>query len=305
MSNMKRRWIWIDTIRKLTEIKSDVASSRIICLDTEYDSFRYFNDKLCLIQLKTERMTYLLDPLNGLDISFLGEPFADPGVLKVLHAGDNDIRLLKRDYGFEFRNIFDTHRAAYILGNHYLALSKLITDYLGVEFSKKKTIQRSQWDNRPLTEEQMAYAALDTAYLPALYERLASDIQEKGLGQMAAAHFENIASLTWRAKDLDPQGHKKIKGYLTLNAEQKIILKKLFGWRFRKARDANRAAFMVMSDQNLLALSKIKAQSRDDLAYAGILSNDKIGQHGDEIINIISGADKKSADGIRTASRTA
>jgi ribonuclease D len=302
---MKRRWIWIDTIRKLTEIKSDVASSRIICLDTEYDSFRYFNDKLCLIQLKTERMTYLLDPLNGLDISFLGEPFADPGVLKVLHAGDNDIRLLKRDYGFEFRNIFDTHRAAYILGNHYLALSKLITDYLGVEFSKKKTIQRSQWDNRPLTEEQMAYAALDTAYLPALYERLASDIQEKGLGQMAAAHFENIASLTWRAKDLDPQGHKKIKGYLTLNAEQKIILKKLFGWRFRKARDANRAAFMVMSDQNLLALSKIKAQSRDDLAYAGILSNDKIGQHGDEIINIISGADKKSADGIRTASRTA
>ncbi len=302
---MKRRWIWIDTIRKLTEIKSDVASSRIICLDTEYDSFRYFNDKLCLIQLKTERMTYLLDPLNGLDISFLGEPFADPDVLKVLHAGDNDIRLLKRDYGFEFRNIFDTHRAAYILGNHYLALSKLITDYLGVEFSKKKTIQRSQWDNRPLTEEQMAYAALDTAYLPALYERLASDIQEKGLGQMAAAHFENIASLTWRAKDLDPQGHKKIKGYLTLSAEQKIILKKLFGWRFRKARDANRAAFMVMSDQNLFALSKIKVQSRDDLAHAGILSNDKIGQHGDEIIDIISGADKKSADGIRTASRTA
>jgi ribonuclease D len=301
---MKRRWIWIDTARKLTEIKSDVASTCIICLDTEYDSFRYFNDKLCLIQLKTERMTYLLDPLNGLDISFLGKPFADPNVLKVLHAGDNDIRLLKRDYGFEFRNIFDTHRAAYILGNHYLALSKLITDYLGVEFSKKKTIQRSQWDNRPLTEEQMAYAALDTAYLPALYERLALDIQEKGLGQMAAAHFENIASLTWRAKDLDPQGHKKIKGYLTLNAEQKIILKRLFGWRFRKARDANRAAFMVMSDQNLLALSKIKAQNRDDLAHAGILSNDKICQHGDEIIDIISGADK-SAAGIRTASRTA
>ena len=301
---MKRRWIWIDTVRKLTEIKSDIASSRIICLDTEYDSFRYFNDKLCLIQLKTERMTYLLDPLNGLDISFLGKSFADPNVLKVLHAGDNDIRLLKRDYGFEFCNIFDTHRAAYILGNHYLALSKLITDYLGIEFSKKKTIQRSQWDNRPLTEEQMAYAALDTAYLPALYERLAADIQEKGLDRMAAAHFENIAALTWRAKDLDPQGHKKIKGYLTLNAEQKILLKKLFGWRFHRARDANRAAFMVMSDQNLLALSKIKIQCRDDLVNAGILSHDKIAQHGADIVGLMSGAEK-SADGIRTASRTA
>lgn len=298
---MKRRWLWIDTIRKIDEIKDDIASSRIICLDTEYDSFRYFNDKLCLIQLKTERMTYLLDPINGLDLSFLEKPFADPAVLKVLHAGDNDVRLLKRDYGFEFRNIFDTHRAAYILGNHYLALSKLITDYLGIEFSKKKTIQRSQWDNRPLTGEQLDYAAQDTAYLPALYQRLACEIDQKGLSQMALTQFENIAALTWRAKDLDPQGHKKIKGYPTLNAEQKILLKKLFGWRFHKARNANRATFMILSDQNLFELSKTKIQNMDDLACAGIISTEKIAQHGAEVIGIMSGSNGIS-EGIRTAS---
>jgi len=299
---MKRSWIWVDTVRKIAEIRNDIELSRILCLDTEYDSFRYFNDKLCLIQIKTETMTYLIDPLNGLDISFLEKPFADPSVLKVLHAGDNDIRLLKRDYGFTFCNIFDTHRAAYILGNHYLALSKLITDYLGIEFSKKKTIQRSQWDNRPLTEEQKDYAALDTAYLPRLYQRLASDINEKGLGQTAAACFENIAALTWRAKDLDPHGHKKIKGFQALDAEQRLLLKKLFGWRFHKARDANRATFMILSDKNLLELSKLKVQSRDELVNAGIMSAEKIAHLGPEIVEMISGTPMASEGGIRTAS---
>ena len=296
--------MWIDTVRKIADIEDDIVSSRLICLDTEYDSFRYFTDKLCLIQLKTDKMTYLLDPLQGLDLSFLKKPFADPGVLKVLHAGDNDIRLLKRDYGFEFRNIFDTHRAAHILGNHYLALSKLITDHLGVEFSKKKTIQRSQWDNRPLTQEQIAYAAQDTAYLPALYRKLACDIKEKGLSQLAAAHFENIASLTWRAKDLDPQGHKKIKGYVTLNTEQKSLLKKLFGWRFQKAKNANRATFMIMSDQNLLSLSKADIRSRDDLVRTGIMSAERISQLGAEIIDIASGTDTGMSQ-VRAASRGA
>ena len=117
---------------------------------------------------------------------------------------------------------------------------------------------------------------------------------------MALTQFENIAALTWRAKDLDPQGHKKIKGYPTLNAEQKILLKRLFGWRFHKARNANRATFMILSDQNLFELSRTKIQSMDDLACAGIISTEKITQHGAEVIEIMSGSNGIS-EGIRTA----
>jgi len=106
----KRQWTWVDTLVKRRYAEKEIKASPVLCIDTEYDSFRYFRDKLCLIQIKAEKRTYLFDPLNDLDISFLAEPFANSAILKILHAGDNDIRLLKRDYGFAFKNIFDTHR---------------------------------------------------------------------------------------------------------------------------------------------------------------------------------------------------
>ena len=86
---MNNGWVWVDTFPKMIEARDDIAQSPIICIDTEYDSFRYFRDMLCLIQIQTGEKTWLIDPLAGLDISFLGDVLNDPGVLKIMHAGDN------------------------------------------------------------------------------------------------------------------------------------------------------------------------------------------------------------------------
>lgn len=278
-------WIWVDSPHQIPDMTREIKKSSLICLDTEYDSFRYFFDKLCLIQLNTGEVTYLIDPLSGLDLSFLGDVFVNPGVLKVMHAGDNDIRLLKRDYGFLFRNIFDTHRAASMLGCHYLALSTLITQYLGIEFTKKKKIQRSQWDLRPLSEQQLDYAVQDTAYLSALYRILESDIRIKGLKEEADKYFEHIASLTWHEKDLDPQGHRKIQGYSSLNAEQKKRLKNLYLWRYKKAREINRAVFMILSNVTLIELSRLEIRTVDDLRE--LMPSEKVSQFGSELMDAV------------------
>lgn len=271
-------WIWVDSPHQIPDMAGEIGNSSLICLDTEYDSFRYFFDKLCLIQINSGEVTYLIDPLRGLDLSFLGDVFADPAVLKVMHAGDNDIRLLKRDYGFLFRNIFDTHRAASMLGCHYLALSTLITQYLGIEFTKKKKIQRSQWDIRPLSEQQLDYAVQDTAHLSALYRILESEIRNKGLKEEADKYFEHIASLTWHEKDLDPRGHRKIQGYSLLNAEQKKRLKSLYVWRYKKAREINRAIFMILSNATLIELSRLEIRTVDDLRE--LMPSEKVSQFG-------------------------
>ena len=176
---MNRRWKLIETPAQLAKAEAAIRSAREIAVDTEYDSFRYFRDRLCLIQVQTGEKTWLIDPLAGLDFAFLGEVLNDPAVRKILHAGDNDIRILKRDYGFAFRNIFDTHRAASLLGIRQLALGKLLETYLGVTL--EKNLQRSRWDLRPLREEQLDYAALDTVHLPELTQRLDRELREKGL----------------------------------------------------------------------------------------------------------------------------
>ena len=283
----KRQWTWVDTLVKRRYAEKEIKTSPVLCIDTEYDSFRYFRDKLCLIQIKAEKKTYLFDPLNDLDISFLAEPFANSAILKILHAGDNDIRLLKRDYGFAFKNIFDTHRAAAILGCHYLSLSTLIGQYLGIDLEKKKKIQRSQWDKRPLTEEQLQYAVLDTAYLRPLYEKLVAEIYAKGLGKEALRAFADIAAVTWQEKTLDIQAHKKIKPYAFLSADQKKSLKLLWSWRFQKARDLNRAIFMILSDQELVNLTKIENLTRTGLKTEGALSTERAARFGEEILNLL------------------
>jgi len=284
---MNNGWVWVDTAPKRDEASEDIGHSGIICVDTEYDSFRYFRAVLCLIQIKADEKTYLFDPFNGLDLSFLGSVFADPRILKVMHAGDNDVRILKRDYGFTFNNIFDTHRAASVLGCHYLSLANLVDRYLGIELEKKKSMQRSRWDTRPLSREQLQYAVGDTAHLKDLYRKLEEEIEEKGLQYDAEKAFDCIAEVSWNETHLDPRGHTHMKGYHTLTARQKQCLKHLYRWRFQKADATNTALFRIASDQALLDLVSADTPSMDMLMQSGLLSSERAVRYGTEIIEIL------------------
>lgn len=280
--------IWIDTNRKLLAAKKDISASRLIGIDTEYDSFRYFREKLCLIQIKTDDKTYLFDPLNHLDITFLEESFSDPDTPKIIHAADNDIRLLNRDYGFVFEKIFDTQKAASILGYKHLSLASVIHQSLGIELLKTKRIQRSQWDIRPLSAEQKEYAARDIEHLFALYRKLKTDLEEKGLTYKAERAFREIAAVRWSEKVFDPYGYFRIAGYQDLKRQQKEHLRDLYEWRFLKAKSTNTAVFMILSDQNLLDLSRLRVHSIADLRKSGRIPEGRIQRFGEEIIEIMT-----------------
>src|SRR4030043_797674 len=193
---MDTKWLLVDTPQKLLRAVDNIGKSSVLSIDTEYDSFRYFKEKLCLIQIHANGTTFVFDPLGNLDLSFLGKYFRNRQIIKILHAADNDIRLLKRDYKFDFNNIFDTHRAALLLGFKQLSLEKMITQFVGVELKKSKKMQRSRWDNRPLTEEQLQYAVQDVTYLPELYEKQETELKKKGLDTSAREAFAKIAAST-------------------------------------------------------------------------------------------------------------
>ena len=280
---MNTKWLFIDTQGKLQLAIDDFKNASVLSIDTEYDSFRYFREILCLIQIHVNATTYVFDPIDNLDLSFLGQYFSNKKIVKILHAADNDIRLLKRDYKFEFENIFDTHRAALMLGFKQLSLEKMITQFVGVELKKSKKMQRSRWDNRPLTDEQMEYAVQDVTYLPALYEKQLVELDKKGLKKDAEDAFAKIAAGIWREKRIDRHGHTKITGYYSLNQEQKELFKKLYAWRFQRAKEENRAIFMFFPDKNLMDL----AQDTENLEK--YLSQQKLKLYGAEIEQIIKG----------------
>ena len=253
---MKNDWIFVDTPKKIKRAVDNFENTSILSIDTEYDSFRYFREILCLIQIHANETTYIFDPLGKLNLSFLGKFFNDGAIVKILHAADNDIRLLKRDYKFDFQNIFDTHRAALILGLHQLSLEKMINHFLNADLKKSKKMQRSRWDKRPLSDEQLFYAMQDVTFLPALYGEQLKQLREKGLEENASDAFAKISAAVWQERRIDRRGYAKIAGYYSLTSEQKDLLKKLYAWRFQRAKEENRAIFMFLPDNNLLELAQ-------------------------------------------------
>lgn len=285
---MTHNWLWVDTPPKRQEALENITNAPEIAIDTEYDSLRYFRDKLCLIQVGTEDRTYLFDPLNRtLDFTFLGKIFKSSAHVKILHAGDNDVRILKRDYGFEFRNVFDTQRAAALLGSELLALSTVIEAYLGVSLNKTKRLQRSRWENRPLTNEQIDYAVRDTAFLIDLYRKMKSEIANRRLEDQARKAFTAVSSARWSEKAFDERSLRGIKGYQDLDDVQRGRLKALYRWRFEKAKMTNTARFMILSDQNLLDIATSGVKSVRTLEKLCGLTNQKAELLGPEILEIL------------------
>jgi len=278
---MNTNWLLVNTPDAARRAAEHLRKASILGIDTEYDSFRYFREKLCLIQIYAPTTTYVLDATADLDLSFLARPFKSKSIVKILHAADNDIRLLKRDYGFEFQNIFDTHRAAMLLGFRQLSLDKMIKEFLDVDLKKSKKMQRSRWDHRPLTEEQLEYAVQDVTLLPALYEKQKTGLREQGLESAAREAFAKIAAASWQERTFDRHGYSKIKGYYALAREQKELLKKLYIWRFEQAKEANCAVFMFLPDEKLAELVQKKDSLQD------ILSPEKYKRYRSEIEKIL------------------
>ncbi|HOK06662.1 MAG TPA: ribonuclease D [Syntrophales bacterium] len=287
MEDFWQDWMWVDGQGAEESLFEAAVRAAAVAIDTEYDSFRYFREKLCLIQICVEKKTYLFDPLQERDLSCLGRIFRDPGILKVLHAGDNDIRILKRDYGFDFANIFDTYRAASLLGCGRLSLAGLVGDVLGVTLEKERKVQRSRWDLRPLTETQIRYAVRDVAFLEPLRRRLEAEIAARGLVAEAERVFGEIAEVTWQERTFDRNGHTRIPGFYDLTARQQRRLEHLYRWRFQRAKGMDRAIFMVLSDSELLRLAAAEATPE---AVRGVLSEEKAGRYGRELLAILVNA---------------
>jgi len=278
---MNTEWHLINTPQAAQRAAEHLCQAPLLAIDTEYDSFRYFREKLCLIQIYAPKIAYVIDPMADLDLSFLAKPLKSRSVLKILHAADNDIRLLRRDYQFEFHNIFDTHRAAMLLGHRHLSLEKMIREFLGIELNKSKKVQRSRWDHRPLSDEQLGYAVQDVTLLPALYEKQNEALREKGLEAAAKEAFAKIALAAWQERSFDRRGYAKIKGYYAMGQEQKELLKKLYVWRFEKAKEADCAVFMFMPDDTLAEM----VQHKDSLQE--ILPPEKYRRYGNDIEHLL------------------
>jgi ribonuclease D len=277
----------VDDARGMTRLLTDLEKQREIAVDTEADSFFSYHEKVCLIQITVEDRDYLVDPLK-LDIQSLGKVFADSRKQKVFHDGEYDILLMKRRHSFAFKNLFDTRVAAATLGSKNPGLASVLRDRFRIELDK--SMQRSNWGDRPLSDKQIRYARLDTHYLLPLMKQQKSELEERGRSMIVAGECRRLEQILPPAVDFDPDDWVNVKGARTLAPLERQIFRELFILREKLARAEDHAPFRVMNHESLIALAKARPRHVGDLQKVDGFSWKQVRKFGDQVIQGIARA---------------
>jgi ribonuclease D len=259
--------VWIATQQGLRRLVDDLLTQPRIAVDTEANSLHAYHERVCLIQFSTPETDYLVDPLSIADLSPLEAIFSDPAIEKVFHAVDYDVYGLNRDHGFSINNLFDTMIAARTLGYTTLGLGSLLREKFGIELNKR--FQKADWGQRPLPEDLIDYARLDTHYLLPLRDVLERELHEKERWELAAEDFARASRVNGHNGDLRERW-QRISGQQDLTRRQQTILHELCMTRERIAEKLDRPLFKVISDQHLLEIAKNLPNNAADLAKIGL-----------------------------------
>lgn len=276
----------IDRPEELPDVTGALAAADRLAVDTESDSMHSYFEKVCLVQLATPDAAFIVDPLSltgRLDV--LAPAFADPGVLKVFHGSDYDIVCLKRDFGYEIRNLFDTMIAAQFLDLPRIGLADLVAEFFGVVLEKKHS--RTNWGKRPLSESEIEYSWLDVKYLIELAALLRERLIAADLLEEAELEFRRLEDREPTPREFDPDSYRRIRGSKGLAERELSVLRELNVMRDRQARRMDRPAFKVIANDTLLRIAKHAPESRNDLrAVKGVTAYVQR-RHGDEILKAV------------------
>jgi ribonuclease D len=253
---------YLDDDRDVASFLGTIAGARDLAIDTEGASFHRFIDRVYLLQLSTPEQHAVLDPLAIAPPAGLGALVGSPDVQVVFHDADYDLRLLKQDYGWTVRGLFDTRVAAQLLGIKQFGLAALLGEYFGVKLDKKH--QRADWSMRPLTADMLAYAAQDTMHLLGLRDILRDQLERKDRMSWAAEEFARLEAVEFNPDD-PANNFFKVKGARDLTRRELALLKELVQWRDGVAASMDRATFRVMGNETLLDISRLAPSTAGEL----------------------------------------
>ena len=274
------------------ELAAQAAAEGRLAIDTEFVSERRYQALLCLAQVAVPDpdapegvRTDVLDPLvEGLDPGPITEALADPAVEVVVHAGRQDIAILRRTWKTEVTSVFDTQLAAGFLGyGNQEGYESLVRKVLNVRLKGSEGFTR--WDRRPLTAQQLAYAADDARCLLALGEELKRRLAEAGRLEWAREECRSLeASDDERTAE---RAYERLPRLGRLDDEQRAVARELAEWRDQLAQGMDRPPAFVLPDQALVELARRMPDDRNGLEHIRGLPSQTVDRRGDKLIEAI------------------
>jgi ribonuclease D len=260
-------------------------------IDTEFMSEGRYRALLCLVQVSVdppdedgEPDIYLIDSLSRVDVAPLAQLLGDPSMEIVLHAGRQDVAILRRAWRTELNNIFDTQIAAGFAGASAQAgYGNLLGSVLGQRVGK--TASYTRWDARPLTGEQLGYAAEDVAHLLQLADEIQRRLSSSGRLEWAREECRRLESAT---DERDPEtAWERLPRIGQLDPRSRAVARSLAAWRERTASDLDRPVGSIVADPALVELAKRRPSTTSGLEQIRGLHPPTIKRRGEAILHAI------------------
>ncbi len=261
-----------------------LRKAKEVAVDTESDSLFVYYEKVCLIQISADGQSYVIDPLETGDLSTLNEIFADPSILKIFHAAEYDLMCLKRDFGFEFANLFDTMVAARMLGKKEFGLGPLLESEFGIHLDKR--YQKANWGIRPLSREMLQYAVSDTRFLGELKDKLLQELQERGMLDMAKEDFERLCRIHAAPSEPHDPVWWKVTGGVELLPSEQAALQGLCEFRENEAQIRDLPPFKILSNNALVNIVLENPSTENSLRRLKGVGSAVVRRYGRTILDI-------------------
>jgi ribonuclease D len=276
----------ITTPKELQDLVRSLLSVAVaVAVDTESNNQYAYQSKVCLIQLSTYSQDYIIDPISIGDMSELGKLMSATSIEKVFHGCEYDVVSLKRDFHYTFTNIFDTMYASRFVDGVMPSLADLLLQHFDVSLDKSH--QMDNWGMRPLAEESLQYAQMDTHYLLPLRDKYYQKLDKMGCIDEIRDIFADIALLDPKDSAYDPDGFWKLVRPHQLSKRQMAVLQSLYQTREELAQEEDVPPSRVMENRTLVELAESLPTNRRELNTVRSLRPEIIRIYGDDILDAI------------------
>lgn len=276
---------FIDSRPRLFEFCATLRGAEWLAVDTEFLRERTYYPKFCLLQVASGSHVACIDPLALDTLEPLAEILFDPSLTKVLHSGRQDLEIFYRLWNKLPAPIFDTQIAAPLVGlAEQISYAGLVSELLGITLGKGHT--RTDWSSRPLSDEQLRYAAEDVIYLGASYQALRGRLE--AFGRLGWLDDDFSALLNPSLYEIPPhQAWQRIGGAHQLRGRPLAVLQMLAMWREETAREQDIPRNWVVRDEVMLDLARLTPKSLEDLRRIRGMEERTIRRYGNHLCCLI------------------
>ena len=279
---------YINRPEQLAKLCEQIQQEPWIALDTEFLREKTYYPKFCLLQIAAPDWVACVDPLSIDDLTPLFDAIYNPDIVKVLHSCRQDLEIFYQITGRIPEPIFDTQIAAPLLGlQENPGYAMLVSTFLNVNLSKAHT--RTDWTQRPLSQDQIQYAADDVIYLCKIYTMMCEQLEKLGRLNWLENDFASLNNP--ELYQLSPENAwLKIRGKNKLTGRQLSILQTLTEWREQTAQAENKPRNWLFPDDMLLELAKLQPVTLTDLGKIRNINERSVNRYGKVLCELIDAA---------------